>query len=69
VDDVKSTVAGGPFAHAGSRCEDQDHPHGCHSGVVYIGHMVEDPETGEEVEAFEPVRCRRCGVPARDLGG
>jgi hypothetical protein len=35
-------------------------PHGCYEGFVYIGHIVEDPETGEEVKVFEPVRCRRC---------
>ena len=28
--------------------------------VVYIGHLVEDPGTGEEVEVFEAVPCRRC---------
>ncbi len=36
-------------------------PHGCmNGGLVYIGHMVEDEETGEEVEVFESVPCRRC---------
>ncbi len=35
-------------------------PHGCMNGRVYIGHMVEDPETGGEVESFEAVPCRRC---------
>ena len=52
--------ASDPFAHAGTRREDQDHPHGCIDGVVYIGDMTEDPETGEEVEVFEAVSCRRC---------
>ncbi len=32
----------------------------CCAGVVYVGHMVEDPDTGEEVEAFEAAACRRC---------
>jgi hypothetical protein len=36
-------------------------PHGCIAGVVYIGHMVIG-EDGEEVEVFEPVRCRRCAA-------
>ena len=27
--------------------------------VVYVGHLVEDPGTGEEVEVFEDVPCRR----------
>jgi hypothetical protein len=35
-------------------------PHACYEGVVYIGHLVEDPGTGEEVEVFEAVPCRRC---------
>jgi hypothetical protein len=28
--------------------------------VVYIGHTVEDLETGEEVERVEAVNCKRC---------
>jgi hypothetical protein len=28
--------------------------------VVYIGHLVEDPGTGEEAEVLEAVPCRRC---------
>jgi hypothetical protein len=40
--------------------EDQDHPHACYEGVVYIGHLVE--EDGEEYEAFEAVPCRRCAM-------
>jgi hypothetical protein len=35
-------------------------PHVCLEGVVYIGHLVEDPGTGEEVEVIEAVPCRRC---------
>jgi hypothetical protein len=35
-------------------------PHACNDGVVYIGHLVEDPGTGEEVEVIEAVPCRRC---------
>jgi len=35
-------------------------PHVCTDGVVYIGHLVEDPGTGEEVEVVEAVPCRRC---------
>jgi hypothetical protein len=37
-------------------------PHGCYEGVVYIGHLARDPETGEEVEVIEAVPCRRCAV-------
>jgi hypothetical protein len=29
--------------------------------VVYLGELVVDPESGEEVEVYVAVRCRRCG--------
>jgi hypothetical protein len=35
-------------------------PHACLNGVVYIGHLVEDPGTGEDVEVVEAIPCRRC---------
>ena len=35
-------------------------PCSCYGGYHYIGHMVEDPESGEEVEVHAPVPCRRC---------
>jgi hypothetical protein len=38
----------------------EETPHACLEGVVYIGHLVEDLETGEEVEVIEAVPCRRC---------
>jgi hypothetical protein len=37
-----------------------ERPHACYEGVVYIGHLVEDPGTGEEVEVIEAVPCRQC---------
>src|SRR5919107_1468996 len=37
-----------------------ERPHVCYEGLVYIGNLVEDPGTGEEVEVFEAVPCRRC---------
>ena len=37
-----------------------ERPHLCYEGVVYIGHLVGDPGTGEEVEVIEAVPCRRC---------
>ena len=37
-----------------------ERPHACTEGFVYVGHLVEDPGTGEEVEVFEAVLCRRC---------
>jgi len=35
-------------------------PHGCYDGLVYIGYLAVDPETGDEVEIVEAARCRRC---------
>jgi hypothetical protein len=43
-----------------SGLERLESPHACIDGVVYIGHLVEDPGTGEEVEVIEAVPCRRC---------
>ena len=40
------------------RTEDE-HPHGCYEGWVYLGYIGED-DHGEEVETFEAVPCRRC---------
>ena len=40
--------------------QDQDQrPHACESGIVYIGHLVVG-EDGEEVKVVEAVPCRRC---------
>jgi hypothetical protein len=39
--------------------EERDHPHACYEGVVYIGHMATD-ESGDEVEVYEAVPCRKC---------
>ena len=41
----------------------------CYDGLVYIGCLVEDPESGEEVEAFEAAPCRRCREAATDDAG
>jgi hypothetical protein len=37
-----------------------ERPHACYEGVIYIGHLVEDPGTGEEAEVLEAVPCRKC---------
>jgi hypothetical protein len=42
---------------------DQDHPHACTDGVVYIGCLVE--EDGDEIEVVEAVPCRRCAGDVR----
>ncbi len=40
-------------------------PCGCYGGYHYIGHMLEDPESGEEVEVYAVVPCRRCSGNSR----
>ena len=40
--------------------EDQDHPHACLDGYVYLGYTTLDEETGEEVERVEALPCRCC---------
>ena len=53
-----------PHAHPSIEDHDQDHPHACADGVVFIGHLVVG-EDGEEVEVFEAVPCRRCAAVDR----
>jgi hypothetical protein len=43
----------------------QDHPHMCLNGYVYLGYTVLDEEAGEEVERVEALPCRRCAEEAR----
>jgi hypothetical protein len=45
--------------------EEQDHPHACTDGFVYLGYTSLDEETGEEVERVEALACRRCAEEAR----
>jgi hypothetical protein len=53
-------------AHPYTEDHDQDEcPHVCTDSVIYLGHLVEDPGSGEEVEVIEPVPCRRCAEAAR----
>ena len=44
-------------------------PHACLEGIVYLSHLVEDPGTGEEVEVFEALPCRRCADSRADSAG
>jgi hypothetical protein len=46
-------------ASAHPATEEQDHPHACLNGYVYLGYTYVG-EDGEEVEAFEAIPCRRC---------
>jgi hypothetical protein len=64
VDSTRISPAGDPFyaASLGYRrtVQDQDdQPHCCIAGVVYIGHLLEGEE-GEDVEVITAVPCRRC---------
>ena len=56
--------AGDPF-YAFGTVNGAESPHGCLQGVVYIGHMVEDPEPGEAVEVIDSVPCRKCDPSSR----
>jgi hypothetical protein len=38
---------------------EEQRPHACLSGWIFVGYLVED-ENGDEVEVFEPVPCKRC---------
>ena len=38
----------------------EERPCACYGGFVFVGHLVEGPEADEEVEASEPVPCKRC---------
>ena len=62
MDETRIPVAGDPFYAAARRTTvEQDHPHGCIDGWVYLGFEGEDSEAnGEHVEEIERVRCRRC---------
>ncbi len=50
--------AGDPFTSAAH--QDQDHPHACLGGYIYLGYTALDEESGEEVERVEALPCRRC---------
>ena len=52
-------------AHPFTEDHDQDHPHACLDGYVYLSYTAFDEETGEEVERVEALPCRRCAEEAR----
>jgi hypothetical protein len=54
VGERRVAASGDPFTAA------QNPPHACYGGVVYIGHQVEDPDTGETVEEHTAYPCRKC---------
>jgi hypothetical protein len=45
--------------------EEQDHPHACLNGYIYLGYTAIDEQTGDEVERIEALPCRRCAEEAR----
>jgi hypothetical protein len=51
-------------AHPSTKDQDQDHPHACLNGYVYLGYTAFDEETGEEVARVEALPCRRCAEEA-----
>jgi hypothetical protein len=59
VDEHTISPAGDPF-HAALHDQEQDHPHACLNGYVYLGYTAVDEETSEEVERVEALPCRRC---------
>ncbi len=71
---VDTRESSAPHAHPSTEEQDDtlethyaclERVHACYEGVLYIGHLVEDPGTGEEVEVIEAVPCRRCPEEAR----
>ncbi len=51
--------------HAHPSTEEQDHPHACLIGYIYLGYTAVDEQTGVEVERVEALPCRRCAEDAR----
>jgi hypothetical protein len=67
VDEIRISPQGDPFYAARSprRRDNQETPHGCYDGWVYLGFEVAElDEQGEYVEVIERVPCRRCKSPA-----
>ena len=62
MDEHTISPAGDPF-HAAP--DDQDHPHACLNGYVYLGYTAVNEETGEEIERVEALPCRRCAEGAQ----
>jgi hypothetical protein len=58
VDEHTISPAGDPF-HAASHAQDEC-PHACTDGLVFMTYTAFDEEIGEECEKIEAVPCRRC---------
>jgi hypothetical protein len=61
---VDTRESSAPHAHPSIEEQNQpdEAPHVCNDGWVTIGHIVADPETGEEVEEYALYLCRRCNA-------
>jgi hypothetical protein len=57
---VDTTKDNAPGPHPPTDQDRDQAPHACLSGLVFIGHLACDPETGEEVEEIWAIPCRRC---------
>ncbi len=58
VDEHTISPAGDPF-HAASDAQDE-RPHACMDGWVYLGYTAVDEESGEEIEEYALYLCHRC---------
>ena len=58
MDTKRIPVTGDPFYAAAP--VDQDHPHACMDGLVFLTYTVYDAAVGDEVERIEAIPCRRC---------
>ncbi len=63
MDEVRIPPAGDGFYAKGLH-DDQDHPHACMDGLVFLTYTLFDEEVGDEVERIEAVPCRRCAGEA-----
>jgi hypothetical protein len=59
---MDTTESSAPHAHPST--EDQDHPHACLNGCIYLLCTAVDKETGEEVDRVEALLCCRCASEA-----
>jgi hypothetical protein len=62
-DPMATEKSSAPHAHPST--EDQDHPHACIDGWVFLGRVVEsEHDLDGEVVEYERVPCRRCAEEA-----
>ena len=59
-----------PSTEEPSRHDQDERPHACIDGWVYLGRMVKsEHDLDGEVEVIEAVRCRRCADSRADSAG